>query len=228
MTVNDAGDIATLTLNVTPSAVDTSATVTVTSPIGVVTSPTTTPNGDRSTWTAQLPLALPGEYLIRWVVTGTGAGAEQSTVTARPTQPVLVAGERVYATTADLAYYLDAAPPADARRMLRRASERIEDLLLTAIYDVDTNHLPTDVGVQAALRNAVCAQVKWWMDTGDESGVMGQMQSVSIGSVSLGRGYTGAGSATGAGQNLSADAVAHLRRAGLLSNGVLGFDGRAY
>ncbi len=227
MTTNDVGDIATLTLTVTPFDNTTTATVSVTSPTGTVTSPSTTPSSDRATWTAQLPLTEPGEYLVRWTVTGVGAGVEQSTVTARPLQPVLVTGERVYATTADLAYYLQAAPPSDARRMLLRASERIEDLLLTAIYDVDSNHLPTDPTVRAALRNAVCAQVKWWMDTGDESGVMGQMQSVSIGSVSLGRGYTGAGSATGASQNLSVDAVAHLRRAGLLSSGVLGFDGRA-
>jgi hypothetical protein len=225
---NDVGDIATLTLTVTPFDNTTTATVSVTSPTGTVTSPSTTPSSDRSTWTAQLPLTEPGEYLVRWSVTGVGAGVEQSTVTARPTQPTIFAGDRAYATTADLAVYLNATPPSDARRMLQRASERIDDMLLTAIYDVDTNHLPTDLTVRAALRNAVCAQVKWWLDTGDESGAMGVMQSVSIGSVSLGRGYTGAGSATGAAQNISSDAVMHLRRAGLLSNSPLGFDGRAY
>lgn len=215
MTTNDVGDIATLTLGVTPSAPDTSATVSVVSPTGLVTAPTTTPNGDRSQWTAQLVLTEPGEYVARWTVTGTGAGVESSTVTVQPTQPV--AGQRVYATTRDLANYTNKVPPADARRMLIRASERIDDLLLTAVYDVDAVTLmPTDAKVIQALKDATCAQVAWWVETGDESGAAGAFQQVSIGSVSLGRGYTGGGSTTGATQNVSSDAVAHLRRAGLL------------
>jgi hypothetical protein len=224
VTTNDVGDIATLTLNVSPSAVDTSTTVTVTSPTGIVTSPTTTPNADRSTWTAQLPLAQAGEYLIRWVVTGTGAGAEQSTVTAQPTRPVVIAGQRVYATTADLANYLEAVPPANARRLLRQASADIEQATKTAIYDVDTNGFPTDTAVLAAMRDAVCAQVEWWNETGDSLGVTGQWGSVKIGSVSL----DGRAGSAGTGGQLAANAATILRNAGLTPGNVLHFDGRSY
>jgi hypothetical protein len=222
VTINDVGDIATLTLTVAPSGVDTSATVTVTSPTGVVTSPTTTPNGDRSIWTAQLPLTLPGEYLIRWVVTGTGAGAEQSAVTARPALPVVVAGPHVYATTADLANFLEKAPPANARRLLWQASRDVERATKTAIYDVDDNGFPTDTAVKAAMRDAVCAQVEWWGETGDSLGAGGQWSSVKIGSVAL----DGRAAASGTGGELTPNAVTFLENAGLLPGSVLHFDGR--
>jgi hypothetical protein len=224
MTTNDVGDIATLTLTVTPSDVDTSATVTVTSPLGVVTSPTTTPNGNRSVWTAQLPLTSPGEYLVRWVVTGTGAGTEQSSVTARPTLPVVIAGQRVYANTAELANFLQAVPPANARKLLVQASRDIERATRTAVYDTDTSGFPTDAAVLAAFRDATCAQVEWWAETGDSLGVNGQWGDVKIGSVTLG----GGASTSGTGGQLTANASTILELAGLLPGHVLHYDGRAY
>lgn len=224
MTTNDVGDYATLTLTVTPSAPDTSATVTVTSPVGVVTTPTATPNGDRSIWTAQLPLTLPGEYLVRWAVTGTGAGVEQSTVTAKPTPPVVIAGQRVYATTADLANFLQDVPPANARKLLVQASRDIERATKTAIYDTDTNGFPTDAAVLAAFRDATCAQAEWWAETGDSLGVNGQWGDVKIGSVALG----GRASTSGTGGQLTANAATILELADLLPGHVLHFDGRAY
>lgn len=130
---------------------------------------------------------------------------------------------RIYATRADwLAYEagstLAAQIPAEpeATRKLTRASERIDDLLVTAVYDVDDDDLPTDATVAQALRDATCAQASWWLEIGDETGAASQYQSVSIGSVSLSRGYTGAGSSTGVQQTMSDAAVRHLRRAGLL------------
>lgn len=219
---NDVGDIATLRLTVTPSDGTTAATVSVTSPTGVVSSPSTTPNVDRSEWTALLPLTQPGEYVVRWTVTGVGAGVEQSTVTARPTLPVVIAGQLVYATTADLANYLEAAPPGNARKFLRQASVDIAQATKCAIYDTDDSGYPTDAGVRAAFRDAVCAQVEWWGETGDPLGVNGQWGDVKIGNVSLG-GRTGS---TGTGGQLAGNAASILAAAGLLPGTVTHFDGR--
>lgn len=220
MTNVDVGDYATITLTVDPADATTAATATVTSPLGVVSTPTTTASVDFTTWTAVIPITLPGIWNVRWVVTGVGAGAEQSTIIASPTNPI-VGGQRVYATTVDLANYLHGPPPTDAQRKLVRASRRIGSLIRTAVYDADeTTGMPTDATILAAVRDATCALVEWWGETGDETGAAAQMQSVSIGSVALGRGYTGAGSATGASQTLSDEAIEHLRGAGLLSTDV--------
>ena len=127
---------------------------------------------------------------------------------------------RVYATRAELVTYVDGQGltipgEPNATRMLTRASEQIDDLLVSAVYAVDdTTKLPTDVDVAEAFMLATCAQAAWWIETGDETGAGSLYQSVQIGSVSLGRGYTGAGSATGASQTLAPRALAHLRRAG--------------
>jgi len=220
VTTVDVGDYATITLTVDPADATTVATATVTSPLGVASIPTTTPSVDFQTWTAVIPITLPGIWNVRWVVTGVGAGAEQSTIIASPTNPIAT-GQRVYATTVDLANYLHGPPPADAQRKLARASRRIDSLIRTAVYDADSvTGMPTDAKILAAVRDATCALVEWWGETGDETGAAAQMQSVSIGSVSLGRGYTGAGSATGTDQTLSAEAIDHLRSAGLLSTDV--------
>lgn len=107
----------------------------------------------------------------------------------------------------------------EATRLLARASRRIDSLLITALYDTDDQDLPTDVAAAAALRDATCAQVAWWLQTGDESGAQAQYQSVQIGSVSLTRGYTSGASATGTSQVISEEAVRVLHQAGLLLQG---------
>jgi hypothetical protein len=101
---------------------------------------------------------------------------------------------RVYADRAALVAYAPAAVtvPADpeATRLLTRASEVIDSVLLSAVYATDdTTGLPTEAGVIEALRNATCEQVVWWLQNpGTESGQANQYQSVSIGSVSLSKG----------------------------------------
>lgn len=213
MTTADVGDVATLTLTVSPADVDTAATLTVVSPTGVTTTPSTTPNADRTQWTALVPLLEAGEYIGRWTVAGTGAGVEQQTLTARPTLPVTIAGQRVYATTADLAHSLEAAPPTGARRKLRHASQIVERRTKCAIYDVDVNGFPTKTEVKNAFRDAVCAQVEWWGETGDEFGTAGQWDNVKIGSVALG----GRKSTSHAGgEELAPAAESILDNAGLL------------
>lgn len=211
MTEQDTGDVATLTLTVTPSAGDTTATVLATSPLGATSAPSASPNADRSVWTALLPLTSPGTWVAVWTVTGTGAGVEQrDEITARPVLPVST-GQRVYATTADLANYLEAAPPAGARRLLRRASRRVDQALLTALYDTDDDGLPTDVKITTALRDATCAQVEYWATSGtDPGGADAVYDDVAIGSARLSRRTT---SGAPAGVRLCADAAEILRLA---------------
>lgn len=128
----------------------------------------------------------------------------------------------VYATRAQLvaSVYVPSTVtvPADpeATRLLGRASRRIDTLLLRAVYEVDDNDVPTDTAVAEALREATCAQAAWWLELGDESGAAAQFQTVGVGSLNLGRGYTGGGSATGPAQTTSAAAVEVLQQAGLI------------
>lgn len=128
---------------------------------------------------------------------------------------------RVYATRADLLAY---PPPPnvtipeepEATRVLTRASEDVDDALLTAVYDVDTSEMPTDAKVIEALKLATCAQAIERIRTGTEDGDDGLdgWDSVSIGSITLsGRRNTTTG--TGSSSDLVADAVRHLRRAGI-------------
>lgn len=132
---------------------------------------------------------------------------------------------RVYATPSDLTAYLGTAAPADAERLLARASEAVDDALLTAVYAVDTDGYPTEPIQREAVKLAACAIVEWWGDergTGDETGVSSAWTNVSAGSVSLGR-SGGPGSATGGSGNtqvranaLPPRALSYLRRAQLL------------
>lgn len=86
-----------------------------------------------------------------------------------------------YAARADLASWLGADAPAQAERMLERATELI-DQYVTAPFDVDsTTTLPTDTTVAAALRDAVCAQVEYWLvGVGEESDIVGQRGTVTV------------------------------------------------
>ena len=89
-------------------------------------------------------------------------------------------------------------------RMLSRASREIDKALLGALYDVDSGGLPTDALVIVALRDATCAQVCWWLETGDEAGA-----AASVGGASTG----GGPSVTGPIPRLAPDAVTVLRLA---------------
>lgn len=122
-----------------------------------------------------------------------------------------------YATSGELATYTGAAAPADATRLLARASELVDDHIVTAVYDVNTSGAPTDAKVIAALRDATCAQVESWLTADEEDDILGPTQGVSIG---------GMQEQYGAGQNratpmyLAPRAARHLRKAGLLTGAV--------
>lgn len=131
---------------------------------------------------------------------------------------------RLYATEAQLIEH--GAPPGvtlptgtAAAYQLREASLVIDEALLGAIYDTDTAGMPTATTVVEALRDATCAQVAWWSETGDVSGAVAASPwtSVSAGSVSLSGRAPGGGSAprTPSGREIAPSALTHLRLAGL-------------
>ncbi|MEU7046042.1 hypothetical protein AB0A77_34000 [Streptomyces varsoviensis] len=122
---------------------------------------------------------------------------------------------RPYATPEQLTAWTGAPAPDDAEQLLRRASEDVDSALLTAVYPVDADGDPTDPTITAALADATCAQVEYWLATGDDgTGAAGHWDSVSIGPVSL-SGRTRAPSAAGGGVELAPRAERALRRAGL-------------
>ena len=123
---------------------------------------------------------------------------------------------RIYATPEQLCAWTGHPAPPDAERLLTRASEDVDDALLTAVYDTDPCGHPTVPHVARALADAVCAQVEYWLATGDDgTGAVGMWDSVSIGPVSLsGRQDTPAG---GPGEvDLAPRTRRALARAGLL------------
>ncbi|MFE4256052.1 hypothetical protein ACFRU3_42785 [Streptomyces sp. NPDC056910] len=121
----------------------------------------------------------------------------------------------MYATADQLAAWTGNPAPSDADRLVTRASEDIDDALLTAVYCVDDAGMPSDPDVVQALADATCAQVEYQQATGDDgTGAAGRWDSVSIGPVSLsGRSDTMPGPT---GLDLAPRAQRRLRRAGLL------------
>ncbi|WP_188197221.1 hypothetical protein [Nonomuraea sp. SYSU D8015] len=124
----------------------------------------------------------------------------------------------VYATGADYAAYTGQPAPAGIDAVLARASERIDELLVGAVYDVDpVTELPTDPKEREAIARATCAQAAWSLAVGDPYGVAAAFSDVKIGSVSLKRaGDGGSGPARHA-----PDAASILRTAGLLPGYVI-------
>lgn len=113
---------------------------------------------------------------------------------------------RIYATAEQYEAYTGAAAPLDIEARLARASRFLDSALFRlCIYTVDDGTgLPTDTVVAGAFADAVCAQVQWWVETGDELGTAGHWGSVKIGSVSL----SGPGSSSGSAGALGGRSVA--------------------
>lgn len=121
----------------------------------------------------------------------------------------------VYATPEQLTAWTGQQAPPDAERLLARASEDIDDALLTAVYRTDDLGMPTDPTVTQALADAACAQVEYQLATGDDgTGAAGRWDAVSIGPVSLSGRQQGP-AATGD-VDLAPRAHRALTRAGLL------------
>lgn len=69
---------------------------------------------------------------------------------------------RVYATTADLEAFTGQPAPANAVRLLARASRLVSAATKAAIHDADPAGYPTDTDIRDAFRDATCAQVAEW------------------------------------------------------------------
>jgi hypothetical protein len=95
-----------------------------------------------------------------------------------------------YATVAELTTYMVTLPvtSAEAGRLLARASELIDELLIGAWYPVDTSGLPTVLADVNTIRDATCAQASYFIDNGDDQGTQSQYDNIRIGDVSLARG----------------------------------------
>lgn len=128
-----------------------------------------------------------------------------------------------YATLEDLARWLglfDALgepdptqlPPQATERMLSRASAQIQRATVTSVYNADEAGLPEDDDIVDAFRDATCAQVEAWLESGDEHGTQPTPTSVKIGSVAI----SGAGAIALGGSRLPERARLVLRNAGLL------------
>jgi hypothetical protein len=204
----DVGDLVTARLGVSPADETTQAALLVTLPDGSTLSPVVTASDGGAVWTAPVVYTLAGVWRLSWTVTGTGASVEHELVAVAPV-PGAAGGGRPYATTTDLAQYLQAAPPLDSQHLLDGASRMLDARVLAYCrYDVDDTGLPSDTAVAQAIGRAVCAQVAWWDEVGDSRGAAGAgYGSVSIGSVSLGR-TTGTATASASGEDAAARQIA--------------------
>ncbi|MFE0808215.1 hypothetical protein ACFW34_12115 [Streptomyces sp. NPDC058848] len=204
----DVGDVVTARLVVAPYDATTTAVLAVTAPDGTVSTPVTSTVDGGQTWTAPLVYTLAGVWRLSWTVSGTGASVEHELVSVAPT-PQVGAGGRVYATTTDLANYLQEAPPLDAQQLLDAASRMLDSRVLAYCrYDVTDLGMPSDPDVATAISRAVCAQAAWWDEVGDHIGAAGAgYGNVSIGSVSLGR-TTGSAASSASGEDSAARQIA--------------------
>lgn len=123
---------------------------------------------------------------------------------------------RVYATQNDYRAWAEKPDAVVSGAVLARASLAIDNALIGARYAHDAAEMPTEPKIIEAMRDATCAQVQWYDETGDTtgSGAADRFQSASIGSAGYTRGYTGAGSAAGSGTGLAPTAAEILKVAG--------------
>lgn len=120
-----------------------------------------------------------------------------------------------YATAADLAAYVspDSAPAGINARDLREATAQVDEMLLTAVYRVDVDGMPTDPVVAAALRDATCAQALHVNEYGDAAQIAAEGQPVTLGPLTIGSRSGSGGSSVPV---WAPKALAHLRAAGLI------------
>lgn len=126
-----------------------------------------------------------------------------------------MAEPRVYATQADLVdgEWMTAQDiPADVGGQLRRASRLVDKATRTAVYAIGPDGAPTSPEVVAILRDATCAQVAYWAETGDASGAGAVWSETRIGGVSLRRADQAPGTVSGRYAPELGDILAPLHR----------------
>lgn len=136
-----------------------------------------------------------------------------------------------YATVQDLidSDALGFEPPPNAQVLLDRASRDVDRAIQCAVYDTDTDGMPTDAKVTTALKEATCEQVAYQLEIGNTDGIAHGLQSgvpsgSSAGSVELSRGPS-TGGATADQPWLGDQARQILRQAGLLRQPQVGDGG---
>lgn len=99
-----------------------------------------------------------------------------------------------YAVPTDVTAYMGVlnAPPAqfdttELTRLIARAQDLIDAILLNYTFSVDSSGNPTDSTVIAALNKAACAQVEHWILTADEHDELGQFQQFTLEGISMSR-----------------------------------------
>ncbi|MFI2757829.1 hypothetical protein ACH5A3_02965 [Streptomyces echinatus] len=119
-----------------------------------------------------------------------------------------------YATVEEFTEFLDPDPvPTNAARLLERASTKLDQLLIGAVYKTDDDGLPLDPALAEVFREAVCIQAQYIASLGDETGAMANVSQMSLGNQQIVRAISVVGSGT---PRVSPDLVALLRVKGLL------------
>lgn len=128
----------------------------------------------------------------------------------------------IYATAGDYSTWSgDATVPSAA--LLARASSVVDEVLIGAVYAVDSAEQPTDSAAIEALRDATCAQVQWFIDQGDTAGIgaggeLANVTSASILSASytIDKGAAATAARTLSGVQIAPGVLSVLRAAALL------------
>lgn len=126
---------------------------------------------------------------------------------------------RVFATVEEYEAYTGTTAPANAVRLLARASRLVSAATRAALYDTDPAGYPSDEDVREAFRDATCAQVEVWARrdaaaSGDVSDAAASpWTSVSAGGLSFSR--QSAPVATADDTELTPEAAEILAEAGL-------------
>lgn len=113
-----------------------------------------------------------------------------------------------YATVAQLEAWTGTTAPADAERLLERASDLV-DSRVTAWYLTDNDGNPSDADVIEALMEATAAQVEFWLTGGGETDdILGPAAASTVGPLNISETHI---------DRLAPRTIDRLRRAGLLT-----------
>lgn len=132
---------------------------------------------------------------------------------------------RKYATLTEYKAFAEQAPENDevVEKRLGTASFEVDGLTRTAAYATDAEGYPTDPLVVEAFKDATCAIIEHWEETGDPLGVSISEGAVKIGSVSLGTTSSSRETMTAEQireQRIGARATTILKNAGLMGSAV--------
>lgn len=132
----------------------------------------------------------------------------------------------LYATTADVTAWIGEDPDVDPTGMIRKASILVGQACRNDLYDVDGAGKPSDPDLVEAMRDAVCAQVDYWVAAGvnpaQGSAGLGRVKTeMTVDGATVKYDTTGvvaaAQEAAASIDSLNGDALAILRNAGLAS-----------